>query len=42
VVALESSPEVAARCAAQRAELRHAGGAAGAAGVIEAEATVAR
>ena len=39
VTALESSPEVAARCAALRAELRAAGGAAGAADVIEAEAT---
>ena len=38
VVALESSAQVAARCAALRAELRHAGGAAGAADVIEAEA----
>ena len=38
VTALESSPEVAARCAALRAELRAAGGAAGAADVIEAEA----
>ena len=42
VVALESSPQVAARCAALRAELRHAGGAAGAADVIEAEATATR
>jgi MGT family glycosyltransferase len=38
VVELESSPEVAARCAALRTELRTAGGAAGAADVIEAEA----
>ncbi len=37
VTALESSPDVAARCAALRAELRAAGGAAGAADVIEAE-----
>jgi MGT family glycosyltransferase len=42
VVALESSPQVAARCAALRAELRHAGGASGAADVIEAEATATR
>ena len=42
VVALESSAQVAARCAALRAELRHAGGAAGAADVIEAEATATR
>jgi MGT family glycosyltransferase len=38
VVALESDPEVAARSGALRAELREAGGAAGAADVIEAEA----
>lgn len=38
VVALESDPEVAARCGALRAELREAGGAAGAADVVEAEA----
>jgi MGT family glycosyltransferase len=38
VVSLESSPEVTSRCAALRAELRQAGGAAGAADVIEAEA----
>ena len=38
VTALVSSPEVAARCAALRADLRAAGGAAGAADVIEAEA----
>ncbi len=37
VVMLESSSEVAARCAALRAELRQAGGAASAADVIEAE-----
>ena len=42
MVALESSPQVAARCTALRAELRRAGGAAGAADVIEAEATAAR
>jgi MGT family glycosyltransferase len=38
VAALESSPEVRARCATLRTELRQAGGAAGAADVIEAEA----
>jgi MGT family glycosyltransferase len=38
VTALESSPEVAARCTALRAELRAAGGATGAADIIEAEA----
>jgi MGT family glycosyltransferase len=39
VTALESSPEVAARCTELQKELRQAGGAAGAADVIEAEAT---
>jgi len=38
VVALESSPEIAARCAVLREELRQAGGAAGAADIIEARA----
>jgi UDP:flavonoid glycosyltransferase YjiC (YdhE family) len=38
VVALEVTPEVAARCAALRAELREAGGAAAAADIVEAEA----
>jgi macrolide glycosyltransferase len=38
VVALESSPAVRARCAALRTELRQAGGVAGAADIIEAEA----
>jgi MGT family glycosyltransferase len=38
VTGLEASPEVAARCAALRADLRAAGGAAGAADIIEAEA----
>jgi macrolide glycosyltransferase len=38
VTALESSPEAATRCAALRADLRAAGGAAGAADIIEAEA----
>ena len=37
MVALETAPEVATRCAALRAELREAGGAAGAADVVEAE-----
>ena len=41
VVALESDPEVAVRCGALRAELREAGGAAGAADVIEAAAGAA-
>ncbi len=38
VTALESSPEVTARCATLRAQLRQAGGAAGAADVIETAA----
>jgi macrolide glycosyltransferase len=38
VVALEVTPEVAASCAALRAELREAGGAAAAADIVEAEA----
>jgi len=38
VVILESTPEVTARCAALRAELREAGGAAAAADVVELEA----
>jgi macrolide glycosyltransferase len=38
VLRLESASDVADRCAALRAELRQAGGAAGAADVIEAEA----
>ena len=39
VTDLESSPQVTARCAQLRTELRQAGGAAGAADAIEAEAT---
>jgi UDP:flavonoid glycosyltransferase YjiC (YdhE family) len=39
VTALESSPDVADRCVELQKELRQAGGAAGAADVIEAEAT---
>ena len=38
VTALESSPEVTARCTTLRAQLRQAGGAAGAADVIESAA----
>jgi macrolide glycosyltransferase len=42
VVALEVTPGVAARCAALRAELREAGGAAAAADIVEAEAEACR